>query len=558
MTAGAALRAAALALLPGAVHASPLAGAALAAALALLTRERRAARLTLPVVGFLAAGGLSVLVDPSTTALSAWAYWLLGAGVLFALYVSTRPEDAGPLALGAAAANVLAAGLALYQVAEGSRQATLLSFHPNMAAAWTIAALGANLLGFRSLGPRPLAWRALVALGVPAGLLTLALTGSRSGVVGAATGAVLLGLFALRRARPRALVLAAVGAAVLALGLWQVDAYLRGAPSPNLFTNSGFEDGTLPWSLGSGSRRVELPGGGVAVRLERDEPGALLRYVGGVPVEEGQELALGLAALPEAAPGGAAPLAVSVAVDAYAADGTLVARLGVDGWTEDPGAALSTVGDRPALPSAPVGEWQRVVLPLPPLPTGAARLSLELQIRGGAGAYGLVDDLMLASTSTTAYVPGRRPGLFTPLAPTLARLELLRRPLETSGGRVGMWYLGLDLASARPVLGHGLGSSHALADEHAARRVRQPLEHFHSLYVQLLVEGGSVLFAAFLVLTGGLLASAWRGAVRRRAGALTLLATTVALLTQSVFDPVLSFVPVLGCWWLVFCVAEEA
>src|SRR5690606_9554442 len=141
------------------------------------------------------------------------------------------------------------------------------------------------------------------------------------------------------------------------------------------------------------------------------------------------------------------------------------------------------------------------------------------------------------------------PGLFTPLAPTLARLELLRRPLETSGGRVGMWLLGLDLAAARPVLGHGLGSGQALAEEHGAERVRRPLDHFHSLYVQLLVEGGAVLFATFLVLAGGLLAYGWRGAVRRQAGALALLATTVALLVQSVFDPVLSFVPTLGCLW---------
>src|SRR5690606_7264254 len=114
------------------------------------------------------------------------------------------------------------------------------------------------------------------------------------------------------------------------------------------------------------------------------------------------------------------------------------------------------------------------------------------------------------------------------------------------------------LAAARPVLGYGLGSSQAIADEYAGERVRRPLEHFHSLYVQLLVEGGAVLLATFLLLVAGLFAFAWRAAVSRRGGGLALLATLTALLVQSVFDPVLSFVPALGCLWLVFCVVDPS
>src|SRR5690606_30722870 len=80
------VRGAALALLPAALHASGIGAAALAILLVLMSPGRRQARLALPVVGFLVAGGLTVAMNPSPTSLGAWSYWLVGAVVLLALY----------------------------------------------------------------------------------------------------------------------------------------------------------------------------------------------------------------------------------------------------------------------------------------------------------------------------------------------------------------------------------------------------------------------------------------------------------------------------------------
>src|SRR5690606_2099488 len=136
----------------------------------------------------------------------------------------------------------------------------------------------------------------------------------------------------------------------------------------------------------------------------------------------------------------------------------------------------------------------------------AASLRLEFHAASNAlGEYGLIDDVMLAPGTIATYVPGGRPGLFTFLAPATSRLQLLRDPFAAAGGRIGMWALGLDLAASRPVLGYGLGSEAELASIYAAERVRRPLEHFHSFYLRLLLEGGAVLLASVLILFGYLL-----------------------------------------------------
>ena len=83
--------------------------------------------------------------------------------------------------------------------------------------------------------------------------------------------------------------------------------------------------------------------------------------------------------------------------------------------------------------------------------------------------------------------------------------------------------------------------------------VPRPLTHLHSFYLKMLVEGGSVTLAALLAWLG---LTGWRLFVRARAGsaaAAIALATFVALLVHSVFDPVLSQPYIAGAMWLVVC-----
>src|SRR5690606_9276399 len=83
---------------------------------------------------------------------------------------------------------------------------------------------------------------------------------------------------------------------------------------------------------------------------------------------------------------GESMLPVVVVLDALDSDGVTVARLGVDGWLEDPTANLQTVGGRPRLPSEPVGVWQRFEVAVPPAPATAT--SIRLEFRPDSNALG--------------------------------------------------------------------------------------------------------------------------------------------------------------------------
>jgi len=577
------VRSGALFLLPTALLASPVAAAVLAVPVVVLSSRRRRVSVATRAVGLVLAGLLAAanayafdLVGVRSSALLAgpfgnWALWLVAAVVLAVVYASLSPADARIVASGSACAAIAAATLAGYQViALGDGQALLLSFHPNVGAAGLIATLGGVLVGFGRVWRS--GWRggALVIVGLASGLVALSLTGSRSGLLGAAAGTVVLLLLLLPRLRWRPAALTILALAVVGVGAWYLDRMLRGPPSENLVTNSGFEYRLLPWRLAAGSHGVSVADDSSALALGRTTPTHwLANYLGGLAVPRDglgapTRATLSLAVLPgprstvitreDVAADPVLP--VVIVLDALDADGAVVARLGVDGWLEDPSANLQTVGGRPRLPTEPVGAWQRFVVAVPPAPATADSLRLEFQPGSGAlGEYGLLDDVMLAATSTATYVPGQRPGLFTFLTPATSRLQLLRQPFAAAGGRIGMWALGLDLAAARPILGYGPGSEAALAEEYAAERVRRPLEHFHSLYLRLLLEGGALLLASVLVLFGYVLVGGVREVVKRAPGSAAVVATTVALLVQSVFDPVLAFGGVIGGLLLVAAVA---
>lgn len=120
-----------------------------------------------------------------------------------------------------------------------------------------------------------------------------------------------------------------------------------------------------------------------------------------------------------------------------------------------------------------------------------------------------------------------------------------------------MWLLGLEVAAARPVLGYGLGMEGEIAQMYAHEAIRRTLQHFHSFYLRVLIEGGSVLLATVLVLIVRLWSTFARAALARRPGALAASALLVALLVQSVFDPVLNFAAIVGGLWLVGAVSDS-
>lgn len=356
------------------------------------------------------------------------------------------------------------------------------------------------------------------------------------------------------------------------------------APSgPLEGVNSGFEAGTYPWKLGGGSARastaeplaldgeasseasIEAADGAWLLRLAHDAPGWQALLTGGEPffVDAAGPYTVSLYARPSEGGVGGTFLRVE-ARDEY---GAFLARAGRGGWTTgDEG----TAGGRWYLPVAqaapeggpgtlaPQGTWERFVVVLESLPEGTSELRLTIgNDTRELGTYGLVDAIQIErGDSATEYVPGPSAGLRAYLGPLVPRLLALRDPLTASGGRISMWYFSLELASLRPFLGYGFGVVEHLAQPEAPRYVADPLPHPHSFYLQLLLEGGALLLVAVLAWLGMV---AWwlaRAAFARGSwAAVGALAGLVALLVQSVFDPVLAQGPVLGLWWVMVCSA---
>ncbi|MFO7546527.1 MAG: O-antigen ligase family protein [Trueperaceae bacterium] len=555
---------------------------------------------SVPVMGVLVAGLLAAAsataAGAGTVPVATWAAWLGAAAALMILTSRLGPNDAPAVTAGAALAAFTALAMALRQtIWLGESQAHLFAFHPNLAAAAMLVVTAGLLVGWRSSWRRSsLVGRSLLVLGLVAALVTVVLTGSRSGIVALAAGTAVWLALALPRARPRPLFFVAIGITFALVATWLVDRSLAGPATPNLIVNSGFEYGLTPWTTGEASERVESDEG-FALHLVRPTASTwrFASYVPSIRADEGATFRMAVSVHPTRTEADA-PV-VYVALDAFAADGSVVGRLGVDGWTMD---GLHTVGGRPMLPSAsdasdasemstlpevsapsnldmPISPpdasstpWRRVSFAVAPTPPGTAWLRLEFHASGAAvGVYGLVDNVSLVPEpldgavagpvlATDTYVPGPRPSIRTWLSPTTQRLRALTDPATAEGGRISMWLLGLDVAAARPVLGYGLGMEAEVARMYAHQSIRRTLQHFHSFYLRLLIEGGAVLLATVLVIIARLWRTFARAALARRPGALAASALLVALLVQSVFDPVLNFAGIVGGLWLVGAVCD--
>ncbi len=500
-------------------------------------------------------GGLSLLLAPHRLAsLLPWLGWL-ALGTAFVLLAQRWSyADAGAAGVGFALAAVVTLAWEIRQrVFLGQARPEGFTVHPNLEAGLLLAVLGAVAMAWAR--GRGLVWRLALAAAFLAALAALALTGSRGAVLGLAVAAVLWLVLYVWRFSWRRLLPWLLGLVVLiAVGI-AAQLVLQARPGTNRLVDSGLAWSDLAWELGAGSAVVAAPGTGAppagrAARLAHTHGGwqVLLGYRSRVSVRPGERLTLSL----WARPGENALPSAFVRVEALAADGSFLARAGRSGWTTgDEGKA----GGRLVLPGTPAGAWRRVVFTLPPLPARSASLRLVIaDDAGDTGTYGDVTAFQLEKgTSATPYVPGPRPGLGALAGPVLTRWLVLRDPTEASGGRLSMWWFGLQIASYRPVLGYGPGSELRLVEQYALDYVPRPLAHLHSFYLKMLVEGGSVTLAALLAWLG---LTAWRLFVRARArsgAAAVALATMAAVLVHSVFDPVLSQPYIAGAMWLVVC-----
>lgn len=509
-----------------------------------------------PVVGVLVAGLLAALAavrsGAGMTPLWAWTGWVGAAVGMLVLTARLGRDDARDVTYGSVIAAVTGLTASLRQVIWlGDAQAHAFAFHPNLAAASFLVAAAGVSVGWRASWSRggPVVRVALV-LGIAAALFGVVLTGSRSGIVGLALGGLAGSLLALPRAKPRLVLRVAVGVALVAGLAAIVDRSLAGGATPNRIVNSGFEYGMTAWTTFDATHRITTPEG-AALLLDRSTAGSwrLAAYAPRVSAEPGASFTLSVTVRP--LPHDGVPPTITVALDAFGEGGAVVARLGVDGWTT---AGLGDVGGRPTLPMD-LDDRSRLQFVVPPAPAATAAIGLEFQAVGsGTGAYGWIDDISLVpgvAPADQSYVAGPRPGLRVLTAPASQRFRALADPASADGGRMAMWLVGLDVASARPILGYGPGTEATVAQTYASRAIRRSLLHFHSFYLRLLIEGGVALLATVLVVIARLLAIFVRAALARRPGGIAACSLLVALLAQSAFDPVLSFAGVVGGLWLV-------
>lgn len=524
----------------------PLVAAVALAAFVLTARPVREPLLALPTTMVVVAGFLTALVaESATTSLMA----TLGHGTLLVVFLLSaarfRRDDGLAVGLGLSVALTAFFAAGVVQVALlGAEQATLFSFHPNIAGAQALL----TVFGVAAVvGIVPPGWRPALVGALALGVLAILFTGSRSSLIGLGVGALTLALTAPFVWRRRGFRWASLALLISLAGGGALAGLLRPSETgPNLIVNSELVRGGLGWVLQGGSviEPDAYASGEPAVRISHDEPSwqSMLAPRRPLVVESAEQLvfSLDVRPLPDA------PAGTLIRIEALDADGRFIARAGRNGWTA---GDESAAGGRLALPVAPAGAWQRFSFALPPLPDGTRQLLLMVASDQPAlGTYGHVARPQLqAGEVATDYVPGANPG-FGEYADRYfgavwRRLDALRTPLATSGGRVSNWVFGLQLAAHKPFLGYGFGSSQGLWERFAPRYVANPIAHPHNYYLQLLVEGGALSLAAFLAWVGAAIARLGRS---RSWAAWAMIAGTVALLTANFFDVALAQPPVAG------------
>lgn len=144
------------------------------------------------------------------------------------------------------------------------------------------------------------------------------------------------------------------------------------------------------------------------------------------------------------------------------------------------------------------------------------------------------------------------------------RADLGDDPLNPLG-RVFMWLLALELAAYRPFLGYGFGAWRELVPIIEPTFPIHALEHSHNLYLELLLDGGSLALVAFMGWAGAVL---WTLAQQARRGALAAapaMAAFIGMLVHNLFDLTLYQPAAAGLLWLAlalgfvpYCAPEVA
>lgn len=578
------LRSVFLVIIPSGLIAYPLLGVAGLLGFVFMSRRIRTWPWTVPAI---AVGGAVILSALS----SAWKLDALGGSAavialgiaLVSVFTRLSTIDTYYAMCGLSLGLITSGTLALSQTSGGG-QAVAFAYHPNIAAGlFTIgvfAMLGAVSMPGPEKSRRLRAARLLWLCALLASLVGLTFTGSRSGILGLAAGAFVLVPFGCVWLWQRIGVwaLGAPLVATVALATIMFPARSGQLGGGNLVVNSGFEEGLYPWRLGNGASRLNAveassglprdtlpdarPVDGAWFTLVANETAGwqvLLANTEPMPVEENTAYTVSLYTQP--VPGAIA--GTFLRVEARDERGSFIARAGLDDWTTgdewSAGGRLilptggQSIDSTSALePAVAPRAWTRFVATLPPTPRGTSELLMHIATDSPTvGAFGFIDAVQVEEGDTaTEYSPGPSAGLRAYLGPLVPRLLALRDPLSASGGRISMWYFSLELAAARPFLGYGFGVVKNLVQPEAPRYVADPLPHPHSFYLQLLLEGGSLTLVAVLMWFGLVFWWLLRRALSGSWLAATTLAALVALLVQSVFDPILAEGEVLGLWWV--------
>jgi O-antigen ligase len=125
--------------------------------------------------------------------------------------------------------------------------------------------------------------------------------------------------------------------------------------------------------------------------------------------------------------------------------------------------------------------------------------------------------------------------------PLVARLDRLKEPLSTSGGRVGTWLLVREMIAARPVLGYGFDAVTRVFALGAESELTNPLVHPHSGYLVAALQGGALLLVAALAAVGSLVLRVVRRAVTGDAVASLVLATAAGIAVLEQLDSVIGY-----------------
>lgn len=144
--------------------------------------------------------------------------------------------------------------------------------------------------------------------------------------------------------------------------------------------------------------------------------------------------------------------------------------------------------------------------------------------------------------------------------------NVLRASLEPSlyaggvGNRSELWHAVWRMWQAHPILGVGAGNFELLLAAYGVPGVRT---HANSWYLQVLAEGGLLLFVATIALLVAILASfGYAGSLRRlRSGSpwvLAAFASTVGLALHQVVDYLVFYPKVGSAWWLLIGIAAAA